>query len=83
MICTHRALQGHRVIVLRGQARLQQTITCGSELAREGTSKFTPQFGYQAASPAFDLAFDLRRPVKPRWPESDVEVWGEPAGMPV
>ena len=37
----------------------------------------------QAASPAFDLAFDLRRPVKPRWPEFDVEVWGKPARMPV
>ena len=32
-----------------------------------------------------DLAFDLdlRRPVKPRWPESDIDLGGKPAGMPV
>ena len=30
---------------------------------------------------AFD--FDLRRPVKPRWPEFDIEAWGKPARMPV
>jgi len=41
------------------------------------------QVGYQAASRAFDLVFDLKRPVKPRWPEFDVEVWGKPARMPV
>jgi hypothetical protein len=32
---------------------------------------------------AFDLAFDLRRPVKPRWPEADIEAAGKPAWMPV
>jgi hypothetical protein len=32
---------------------------------------------------AFDLAFDLRRPVKPRWPEFDVDSAGKPAWMPV
>jgi len=35
--------------------------------------KFTQQVGFQAASRAFDLAFDLRRPVKPRWPEFDID----------
>jgi hypothetical protein len=30
-----------------------------------------------------DLAFDLRRPVKPRWPEFDMDLGGKPAGMPV
>ncbi|QXH81075.1 hypothetical protein [Pseudomonas salmasensis] len=30
-----------------------------------------------------DLAFDLRRPVKPRWPEFDRDLGGKPAGMPV
>ncbi|KRP45798.1 hypothetical protein TU73_11735 [Pseudomonas libanensis] len=30
---------------------------------------------------AFD--FDLRRPVKPRWPEFDRDLGGKPAGMPV
>jgi len=39
------------------------------------------QVGFQAASRAFD--FDLRRPVKPRWPESDVYSAGKPAWMPV
>ncbi len=29
----------------------------------------------QAASRAFDLAFDLRRPVKPRRPNADLEPW--------
>jgi hypothetical protein len=41
------------------------------------------QVGYQAASFAFDLAFDLRRPVKPRWPEFDIDLQGKPAWMPV
>ena len=41
------------------------------------------QVGYQAASFAFDLAFDLRRPVKPRWPEADIDSQGKPAWMPV
>ena len=31
--------------------------------------------------PRFD--FDLRRPVKPRWPEFDRDLGGKPAGMPV
>jgi len=39
------------------------------------------QVGYQAASRAFD--FDLGRPVKPRWPEFDIDSAGEPAWMPV
>ena len=43
-------------------------------------SKFTQQADCQAASRAFDLAFDLRRTVKPRWPESDVDSQGKPAG---
>jgi len=30
---------------------------------------------------AFDL--DLRRPIKPRWPEFDRDLGGKPAGMPV
>ncbi|WP_233096913.1 hypothetical protein, partial [Pseudomonas sp. MF6787] len=29
---------------------------------------------------AFDL--DLRRPVKPRWPSSDIDLGGKPAGHP-
>ena len=33
------------------------------------------QVGYQAASRAFDLAFDLGRPVKPRWPNAELEAW--------
>jgi len=37
------------------------------------------QVGYQAASRAFDFG----RPVKPRWPEFDIEACGKPAGMPV
>jgi len=41
------------------------------------------QVGFQAASRAFDLAFDLRRPVKPRWPEADIDSTGKPAWMPV
>jgi len=32
---------------------------------------------------AFDLAFDLGRPIKPRWPEFDIEAAGKPARMPV
>jgi hypothetical protein len=32
---------------------------------------------------AVDLAFDLKRPVKPRWPEFDIEAVGKPARMPV
>jgi hypothetical protein len=36
----------------------------------------TKQVGYQAASRASDLAFDLRRPVKPRWPEADIDSAG-------
>jgi len=31
----------------------------------------------------FDLDFDLGRPVKPRWPEFDIEAAGESAWMPV
>jgi hypothetical protein len=30
-----------------------------------------------------DLALDLKRPVKPRWPEFDMDLGGKPAGMPV
>jgi len=41
----------------------------------------TKQVGCQAASRAFD--FDLGRPVKPRWPEADIDSAGEPAWMPV
>jgi len=33
------------------------------------------QVGFQAASFAFDLAFDLGRPVKPRWPNVGLEPW--------
>ena len=40
----------------------------------------TKQVGYQAASRAFDLAFDLKRPVKPRWPEFDVDLQGNRHG---
>jgi hypothetical protein len=36
-----------------------------------------------AFAPAFDLDLDLRRPVKPRWPEFDIDLGGKPAGMPV
>ena len=36
--------------------------------------------GYQAASRAFDLAFDLKRPVKPRWPEFDIDSAGNRHG---
>jgi 23S rRNA C2498 (ribose-2'-O)-methylase RlmM len=37
------------------------------------------------ASTGFCLAFDfdLKRPVKPRWPEFDIEAAGKPAWMPV
>jgi len=64
-----------------------------SEFIREGNgannedsaagSHKKKQAGSQAASRAFDLAFDLRRPVKPRWPEFDIDSAGEPAWMPV
>jgi len=37
------------------------------------------QVGYQAAS----FAFDFGRPVKPRWPEADIDSQGKPAWMPV
>jgi len=42
--------------------------------------KFT-QSGRLSGRRAFD--FDLGRPVKPRWPEADIEAAGEPAWMPV
>ena len=32
---------------------------------------------------ALDLDLDLRRPVKPRWPQFDSDLGGKPAGMPV
>ena len=38
---------------------------------------------HDAQRAARDLAFDLRRPVKPRWPEFDRDLGGKPAGMPV
>jgi len=56
----------------------------GSEFIREGNgaddedSAAGPrekQVGFQAASHAFDLAFDLWRPVKPRWPNAGLEPW--------
>jgi hypothetical protein len=47
--------------------------------ARQAHTK--KQVGFQAASCAFD--FDLGRPVKPRWPEADIDSAGEPAWMPV
>jgi len=85
--------QAHRVIVLREQGgepppSFLQKITdpvgacsrrqwCKQRIKR---GKHTQeQVGSQAAS----YAFDLGRPVKPRWPEFDVEAWGKPAGMPV
>jgi len=40
------------------------------------------QVGFQAASFAFDLAFDLGRPVKPRWPNVGLEPCN-PAGRRV
>jgi len=61
--------------------------TRGSEFIREGDSTnngdSVKQVGSQAASRAFDLAFDLRRPVKPRCPEFDIDSAGKPAWMPV
>jgi hypothetical protein len=51
--------------------------------------KLLPDKGCIAFAFAFAFAFDLdldldlKRPVKPRRPESDVAAWGEPAGMPV
>jgi len=33
------------------------------------------QAGCQTASRAFDLAFDFGRPVKPLWPNADLEPW--------
>ncbi|VCU63815.1 hypothetical protein [Pseudomonas synxantha] len=36
---------------------------------------------HDAKRAALDL--DLRRPVKPRWPEFDRDLGGKPAGMPV
>jgi len=38
---------------------------------------------HDAKRAALDFAFDLRRPVKPRWPEFDIDLGGKPAGMPV
>jgi len=43
----------------------------GNDEDRKAGSK--KQVGYQAASRAFD--FDLRRPVKPRWPNAGLEPW--------
>ncbi len=36
---------------------------------------------HDAKRAALDL--DLKRPVKPRWPEFDRDLGGKPAGMPV
>jgi hypothetical protein len=40
---------------------------------------------HDAKRAALDLALDLdlRRPVKPRWPDFDSDLGGKPAGMPV
>ncbi|MQB14814.1 hypothetical protein DXU77_06855, partial [Pseudomonas lactis] len=35
---------------------------------------------HDAKRVALDLALDLRRPVKPRWPEFDRDLGGKPAG---
>jgi len=68
----------NRVAPIAGKPRSHRFGVCPTERGLK-----TKQVGCQAASRAFDSAFDLRRPVKPRWPEFDVEAWGKPAGMPV
>ena len=46
------------------------------------TVQFAAAIGnHDAKRAALDL--DLRRPVKPRWPEFDRDLGGKPAGMPV
>jgi hypothetical protein len=45
----------------------------GADNKYSETSTDNEQAGFQAASRAFDLAFDFKRPVKPRWPEFDID----------
>ena len=57
----------NRVALIAGKPRSHRFGVCPT-----GRGLKTKQVGCQAASRAFDLAFDLRRPVKPRWPEADI-----------
>ncbi len=48
-----------------------------------GLPAIAAEGNHDAKRAALDLALDLKRPVKPRWPEFDRDLGGKPAGMPV
>ncbi|NCE89597.1 hypothetical protein DK871_05645, partial [Pseudomonas sp. L13] len=62
----------------------QKPNLCGSWLACDSHrylhKSVALNSNHDAKRAALDLAFDLRRPVKPRWPEFDRDLGGKPAG---
>jgi len=64
--------RSHRKSAIPWERACSRRQRCRLKIQR---GKFTQQAGCQAASRAFDLAFDFGRPVKPRWPNVGLEPW--------
>ncbi len=69
---SHKEASAHGVNLWRRHERLANKFAPTVEIR---SAQIQRRFGF-----VFDLDLDLKRPVKPRWPESDVDVEGKPAG---